>query len=161
MFQFGWLRKKRDAIEAEFAQALGGIVNEHFAGMRKDIAAIGKLASLKAERDRLLESIETVKREKARHDEDHERKIRDTEHKVGLVQKQHEAEMKIAKREVALEVKEQTLDADRQRFEDQMKFEREKTQEQIKQLHGMIKPLLKALPTAEMMLTVHREEEEK
>jgi hypothetical protein len=112
---------------------------------------------LKREKVNLQEEIEKIKIEKDRLDESHERKIRETEHKVGLVKLQHEQEIEFAKREVALEVKEKTLEVERKRFEEQMKFERGQMQTQLDEMRGMIRPLLEALPKAEILMNIDRQ----
>jgi predicted RNase H-like nuclease (RuvC/YqgF family) len=153
MFQFSW-RKKREAIEEQVGNVVAGIVQSQFGTIKKEIGEIGDVLALKRKKSELEGQIEKLKLEHANFKEDQARQVRETEHKVGLVKKQHEQEIEFAKREVALEVKEQTLDADRKRFEEQMKFEREQLEGQIGHLRDIIDPLLRALPSAEIIASI-------
>ncbi len=153
MFRFGW-RAKREAIEDQVSAKVARIVEDQFGTIRDEIGNIGDVLALKRKKGELEEQIETLKLEHANFKEDQARQVRETEHKIGLVKRQHEQEVEFAKREVALEVKEKTLDADRKRFEEQMKFEREQLEGQIGHLRDIIDPLLRALPSAEIIASI-------
>jgi len=118
---------------------------------------LGKIRSsfdVEAQIAKLREALETLKIEKDRKDEDFARKEREIEHKVGLEQKRQEFEISQAKREATVTIREENLKAERERFEAQMKFYEEQAEKRAKALEEIIKPLLKALPSAEIIATV-------
>ena len=111
---------------------------------RDDAVALRKaedeLSTIKKEVERQL-----IKQDRLK--EDHERERREIEHKVGLEKKRQEMELKLAKREAIVEVQEQNLDADRKRFEDQMKFTTDRFEAEAQSMHSLMQAILKRLPT--------------
>lgn len=93
-----------------------------------------------------------VERDKKK--EEWDRREREIEHKVGLERKRQEFEIEQSKREAAVAVKEANLEADKQRFKDEMDFQRKHLEGEIGALRDMVGQLLKALPTAEIIATV-------
>ena len=107
-----------------------------------------------AEIQKLKEEITTLKIEKAKQVEDHERTKREIEHKVGLHKEKVEQEIAHAKRETAVSLREQNLQKDEQRFSAQMKFEREHLQAQIESTNKLVAQLLERLPSAEIIANI-------
>lgn len=125
--------------------------------LKEDVAKLsGERDALKKERNlhteamTLREQIETLKIEKARLTEEHDRKERDVRHEVGLLRKQVEAETELATQEAVLKVREENLKADRDRFEEQMKFTTARFEKEVEYLHDIAGKLLVRLPTVEV-----------
>lgn len=125
---------------------------DELAGLRAEIKA------LRAERDsteqvtKLKREIEQLKLEKDRLTEDNARKIRETEHKVGLLKTRQDHEVANARRETELEVREKNLAADKKRFETEMAFQREHMQREVDRFDGIAKALMERLPVIEVSL---------
>lgn len=71
---------------------------------------------------------------------------REIEHKLGLERLRQKTELELGLREQTVKLREDNLTEDRKRFEEQMKFNREQMEGQIKYLKDLISPLLEALP---------------
>ena len=71
-------------------------------------------------------------------------------HKVGLERKRQEFEIKQAKREATVNIREENLSADRDRFENQMKFQEERFTKEVKYLKDMMNKMMERLPSAEI-----------
>lgn len=126
---------------------------DELAGLKAEVKA------LRAERDStqqlvtLREDVERLKLEKARLVEDNDRKIRETEHKTGLLRTQQEQDVKHAARMARLEVRESNLEADRERFQAEMDFQRKHMQREVDRFDGIAKALMERLPTIEVGLS--------
>lgn len=123
-------------------------------GLKEEIAElVGEREAIRKQRDygaeviELRQKIETLKIEKARIEEEQGRKERDVRHEVGLLRKQVETEQKLAQQEAILNVREENLDADRKRFEEQMKFTTARFEKEVDYLHDTIGQVLERLPT--------------
>ena len=141
------MRKDRteDAERARLADEL--------AGLRAEIKALRDERDSVQELTDLRRSVEKLKLEKDRLAEDNARKIRETEHKVGLLKTKQDHEVANAKRETKIEVREENLSADKKRFEDEMKFQREHMQREVDRFDGIAKALMERLPTIEVELS--------
>ena len=71
---------------------------------------------------------------------------------MGLLKKQQDHEVANARRETTLEVREQNLAADKQRFADEMTFQREHMQREVDRFDGIAKALMERLPVIEVSL---------
>lgn len=78
--------------------------------------------------------------------EDRDRNDREIEHKIGLERKRQEFEISAGKREAVLQVQQENLNKDKQRFEEQMKFNTERLTEETKYLKDLMTQILKRLP---------------
>jgi hypothetical protein len=115
-------------------------------GLRADVKALKSERDETAERNQLRDQIEQLKREKATLTEDSARKVRETEHKTGLLKTKQEHEVANARRETELAVREENLKADKQRFADEMKFQREHLQREVDRIEGILGKVLERLP---------------
>ena len=79
--------------------------------------------------------------------ETNDRERRDIEHKVGLEKRRQEQELVLAKREALVEVRENNLQADRDRFEEQMSFTTKRFEEEAHTQKELMLEILKRLPT--------------
>lgn len=122
-------------------------------GLRKQIAdLIGQRDSLKEETKlqgtikQLRAEVEKLTIESERIEEEQERKEREVRHEVGLLRKQVTAEQEIAVNAAKLEVREENLQADRDRFENQMKFTTERFEREVNYLREIAGQLMERLP---------------
>lgn len=102
-------------------------------------------------------TIEDLKREvarleieRAKKQEEWDRREREVEHKVGLERKRQEFEITQAKRETTLSVREENLAADKERFKAEMDFQRKHLESEIGSLRELVAKLLERLPSAEI-----------
>ena len=114
---------------------------DELAGIKAEIKA------LRAERD-----IERLKLEKARLVEDNDRKIRETEHKVGLLKTTQDHDVANARRETKLQVREENLAADKERFKAEMDFQREHFQREVDRIEDILGKVLERLPNIDASL---------
>jgi hypothetical protein len=118
-----------------------------------------KVSELKGERDARAEElglstrVVELQREKTRLEieldrvkEKHEREQRAIDHKLGLHRKQVEVEIELAKREQSVTLREEALSHQQERFEEEMKFMRERMQGEIDRLGGLTSEILERLP---------------
>lgn len=94
--------------------------------------------------------IETLKIEKARKQEEHAKEERELRHMIGLEKKRQEFEIASATRETTLKVREENLAADKLRFSEEMKFQRERFETEVGYLKDMMKDILERLPNVNM-----------
>lgn len=92
--------------------------------------------------------------EKSRKDEEFAKREREIEHKVGLERKRQEFEIQQAKRETTVNVREENLEADKERFKSEMDFQRQHLQGEIASLRDLVNNMLKRLPSAEIYATM-------
>lgn len=101
---------------------------------------------------KLRQEVETLKIEKARREEEFDRREREVEHKVGLERKRQEFEVDAAKREAVVSVREENLKADRKRFEEAMKAQSER----LDDMKDLLKEMMKRLPSANIDIKEER-----
>ena len=138
MWLFATNEKRIRKIAEEIAANAARKVDEELAQLRSLHDASAKLKQLR-------EQIETLTIEKSRKDEEFAKREREIEHKVGLERKRQEFEVEAAKRETTVTVREENLKADRDRFENEMKFQRERFTEEVGYLKGMLEQVLTKL----------------
>lgn len=123
-----------------------------------------QVKALRAEREEtrglneLKREIEELKVSKDRLVEENDRKIRDTEHKVGLLKLKQDHEVANTKRETQLEVREQNLKADKDRFADEMEFQRKHLQGEVNRIESILSKVLERLPNIEATFSAERTE---
>jgi chromosome segregation ATPase len=126
-----------------------------------------RVAELKGEREAvdselgLSSRIVSLQREKTakeieldRVKEEHTREKREIEHMVGLHKKQVTQEIELAKREQTVTLREENLKADRERFEEQMKFMQKRMEGELERLNGLTTEILDRLPKIESLVTL-------
>lgn len=94
----------------------------------------------------LEQEISKLKIEKSVKEEEFARHERDVTHKLGLERMRQEQDAEASKKLMQLEVREQNLSAEEKRFKDQLKFEREHLQDQIKNLNVLVEKVFEKLP---------------
>lgn len=104
----------------------------------------------------LKEQISQLEIDKAKKLEEFTRREREVEHKVGLERKRQEFEIAQSKRETEVKVREENLAADKERFKDEMDFQRKHLEGEIGSLRDLVGEMLKRLPSAEIYATVKK-----
>jgi hypothetical protein len=139
---------QRDKLAEEIAALTDKVADleTHIKALRKERASLTQVTDLERE-------IEKLKLEKARLIEDNDRKIRETEHKVGLLKTKQDHDVEHARRMAQLEVRESNLDADKKRFAEEMKFQREHLQGEVDRIDSILGKILERLPTIEVELS--------
>lgn len=123
------------------------------AGLRADVKALKTERDETASANKLRDQIAELKREKAQLTEENDRKIRETEHKVGLLKTKQDHDVAHARRTAVLEVRESNLEADRHRFEAEMKFQRDHFDQRAAEQDKILKAILERLPAIDVSLT--------
>lgn len=130
------------------------LVTEATVRVERDLDGLKTIDSLQAKVAALREDLSKLEIDKSKKEETFQRREREIEHKVGLERARQEQELKAAKREALVEVREENLAAERKQFSDQMKFQTDRfaaEQEYLKDLMGQI---LKRLPDITASLKV-------
>lgn len=130
----------------ELEKALRSLLQDLDERVSKDLAGIRSVADMAGRVKKLREELEVLKIEKARADEEMDRREREIEHKVGLERARQKHELEAGKREAILKVREENLDADRKRFEEQMAFHNKRFTEEVGYLKGLMESLMERLP---------------
>lgn len=144
------MRKKEDAAQTESERTR---LADELAGLRAEIKALRRERDDSRELLGLKETIEELKLEKDRLIEDNSRKIRETEHKVGLLKTKQDHDIENARRETKLEVREHNLEADKTRFKDEMEFQRKHLQGEVERIDGILGKILERLPNINASLS--------
>ncbi len=126
---------------------------DELAGLKAEIKALRTERGKTQELTRLDRAVETLKLEKGRLVENNDRKIRETEHKVGLLKTKQDHDVENARRETRLAVREENLAADKERFKAEMDFQREHLQREVTRIEDILGKILDRLPVIEVELT--------
>ena len=126
---------------------------DELAELRAEIKALRTERDSTRELASLRQDVERLKLEKDRLTEDNNRKIRETEHKVGLLKTKQDHDVANARRETKLEVREENLAADKERFKAEMDFQREHLQREVDRIEGILGKVLERLPDVRTTLT--------
>lgn len=102
----------------------------------------------------LKKEIATLTIERDKRTEEFARKERDIEHKVGLERKRQEFEVEQARREASVKIREENLAADKERFKNEMDFQRKHLEGEITSLRELVGEMLKRLPSAEIVAKI-------
>lgn len=132
-----WFNRSRleVAIDESLRRILVSVENNYHGALR-DVKTV----------EELTESISKLTIQKSQIEEKYEKREREIEHKLGLERQRQEQELALSIRDAKLKVKEENLELDRKRFEEQMKFTTDRFTTETGYLKDMIKPLLDALP---------------
>jgi chromosome segregation ATPase len=133
--------RKQESLIAEIAS-----LRDRIGQLEAEIHKLTTMRDRTAEVRTLEEHIEKLKLEKGRLTEERERRERETEHKVGLLLQSQEQDLRNARRETELEVREQNLAADKDRFKSEMDFQRKHLETQVKDIQSILAQVLDKLP---------------
>jgi hypothetical protein len=90
-------------------------------------------------------------------DEEFDRERREIEHKTGLMLKQVEEDRKAAVKEAELRVREENLNAERERDSKESKYKQQRMDEEMRKMDNLMKQVLDRLPNVNYNLdrTIH------
>jgi len=126
----------------ELEKAVEGAVRRAYLNT---VAEVGSIVKLR-------EEISKLEIDRAKKQEEFDRREREVEHKVGLERKRQEFEIQQAKRETTVGVREENLKADKERFKSEMDFQRKRLEEEVASLRELVGEMLKRLPSAEIIV---------
>lgn len=145
---------KTNQIEKAVSTAVENIFGAKASQIAKDLNRIKSIADLDAEITALKDEVEGLNRQRARKQEEFDRKDREIEHKIGLEKNRQEFEIKQAKREAAVSVLEDALAAKEEAFEERMKFQHDRFIEEVKYQRSLVEQMMKRLPSAEILARI-------
>jgi len=119
----------------------------------RKLGGMDKVSPLTDEVVALKKQIVTLEIEKSKKTESHEREERELRHMIGLEKKRQEFEIKQAKDETSLTVRQENLAADKLRFEGQMKFQQDRFEKEVAYLKEMMADILARLPNVNMAIS--------
>lgn len=122
-------------------------IREQIADLKAERKSLSKINELSAERNALKSEITDLRIEKSKITEDHAREERELRHMVGLEKKRQEQELALGKQEAILQVREENLEADKERFEEQMDFMTKRMEKEVGYLKDIMGQILDRLPT--------------
>lgn len=102
----------------------------------------------------LKKQISQLEIDKAKQHETWDRGNRELEHKIGLERKRQEFELIQCKREVTVQVQEENLKADKERFKSEMDFQRKRLEQEVGSLRTLVGQMMERLPSAEIFMEV-------
>jgi hypothetical protein len=146
--------KKMEVVDDQEEQSEISRLSEQIETLRGEVRALRTEKDRTREVNELAEQITALKIEKSKLVEDNAREVREVEHKVGLLQKKQEQEVANAIKEAELNVREANLDADKTRFQEEMKFQREHFDKVAADNKEMTQEILKRLPDLNATLTL-------
>ncbi len=112
----------------------------------------GSLPEKLQELANVREEIANAKIEKERLEENHAKQERELRHMIGLEKKRQEFEIKQAREETSLRVRESNLNAEKTRFEENLKFNTDRFEKMESYLKDMMKSILERLPNVNMQI---------
>lgn len=129
--------------------------------LKKEVAALKGEREATKDKKKLDEEYAKLKRELTdlqidydREKEKWEREKRETEHMVGLQRKRQEFEVSSAKTEATLTVREESLKADKVRFNEHVEFIEKRFDQQFDALNSLMEKFLERMPTTKQLITV-------
>jgi hypothetical protein len=126
---------------------------EQIAGLRAEIKVLTTQRDRTVKVRELEDRIEVLKREKATLEEASARRVRETEHKVGLALEKQEHDLANTKRETELAVREDHQAKQQELFAQQMTFQTDRMSAEIERMERMQTTLMEHLPSIEAMFT--------
>jgi hypothetical protein len=134
-------------------------------GLRKQVAELKGEKEGHRETLTLLDQIKVLKKElvdleiqRDKQKETHEREQRELKHMIGLEKKRQEFEVTSAKRETTVTIREENLNADRKRFEQQMDFTTKRFEKEVGYLKDIMGQVLDRLPTVNVDRSISTKE---
>lgn len=119
--------------------------------------ATSKLRSMEQEYTKTKQALVDLQIDFDREKEKHEREKREVEHLVGLERKRSEFERQQGVAEAKVAVREENLTAERERFEDQMKFITTRFEKEVEQSKELMMDILARLPKIETLVKLTQE----
>lgn len=145
--------RKQDEKLAELSDEIRTLTTK-VAELRGERDANREVISLQDRVKTLQRSVSDLEVKKSKIEEDHARKLREVEHKVGLDRRRGEQEAELAKKDAVLAVREENLGHERKAFEEQMKFMRTRMEAEVTSLQTLMGQILERLPTVTVDKTI-------
>lgn len=120
------------------------------------VSGDNSVPALAAEVILLKKQIASLEIDKSKKEEDFARQERELRHMVGLERKRQEVEMAQAKRDTELTVREGNLQAEKERFAEQLRFNTERFEKMETYLKDMMGDILQRLPNVTMKISEKR-----
>lgn len=137
----GLFDKERRALVATAEE-----LRDELAGLKAERKAREKELQLTDSVIRLKTEIEDLRISKGRIEEENAKEKRELTHMIGLEKKRQEQELEAGKRDAILTVREENLEADKDRFEEQMEFSRKRFEQEVGYLKDLMGQILERLP---------------
>ncbi len=137
---------KKQGLDPELLERLEALQSS-VAKLSGKETALKELTTAREQVETLRKQVTDLEIRKSKLDEDNARERRETDHMVGLERKRQEFEIDQAKREAIVAVREENLEADRARFEEQMKFIMTRFETEVASQKDLMGDILKRLPT--------------
>lgn len=134
--------RKETALQAAQRDLLADEISE----LTREVRGLRQERDNTAELNTLRQQVETLKLEKDRLVESNDRKIRETEHAVGLLKQKNEQDTANAIREAELKVREDNLSIEQERFKADMDFRTKHMAEEMDRFEGVLQQVLERLP---------------
>jgi hypothetical protein len=139
---FGFAKDQQlEALTSEITK-----LSREVASLRGEKQAKGETLVLMDEINKLKRQVNDLKIEKSGLEEAHARQERELTHKVGLEKKRQEMELAATKREVAVEIREKNLTAERDAFKTDQAFRDGQFNKQVDYLQSLMSKILDRLP---------------
>lgn len=118
-----------------------------------------QLAETQGELDakKLEQANERLMRENRELKEDHDRQMREIDHKVGLRKQQADFEAEKAKEEAIMAVKQENMKHKEDRFEEEMNFMRSRMEDEVASMRHMYDMLMERMPTVHVDRRIREE----
>lgn len=142
--------------QAKLAEIIQEIVESTYKRIHDQVSGINTVLDLEHRVAELRQQVDTLEIDKSKREEGFARREREIDHKVGLERKRQEVELAAAKRDAALTARETALEADKQRFEAQLKFHEDRFTAEVGYLKEIMASILERLP--DMTVEVTRKE---
>jgi hypothetical protein len=139
---FGFGAKQKEALERAVKEQVGEIVGNALADATAGLGKLKQIGTLEKKVVSLKEELRDLEIGKKAVEADHAEETREIEHKIGLEKKRQEFETDTAKREAIVAVKEENLEADKARFENQMEFIQNRFSEEVGYLKEIVGQVL-------------------
>lgn len=133
--------KSIEDLRAEVVRLRIDLANAH-----DSLAESEALRAKEQELADLEKKVSLLQIDKDRIEEGFARERREIEHKVGLQQERQTQELDLGKREAMAQVREENLTKDKDRFEEQMKFNTERFEREYTAMRSIIQEVLTRLP---------------
>ena len=140
--------------QKQLAESFDRYVGQALQGIKADLSKIKDVTSLKAQIQVLEDSVTDLTVQKSRKEEEFAKREREVEHMIGLEKSRHEFEVDKATQEAVLTVREENLATERKAFEDQMKFNTDRFEAEVKYQRELLQDVLKQLPSAEIIANI-------
>lgn len=116
----------------------------------RQLKGLDQVGDLTAEIIALKKKVTDLEIQRSQKQEEWDRGDRELRHMIGLEKKRQEFEIEQARKETMVTLREENLAADKVRFSEEMKFQRERFEKEVGYLKEMMGSILERLPNISM-----------